>query len=203
MANVRKYAFDTEFAPDGEIVRDAPKRITTEDVEAARSAAYEQGKQDALAQAERRSAAALETIADAASAVLTRLEAESQAMRAEAARIALAAAQKIAGTALDAFGLERAMHAVESIMDTLRHQPRLVVKLPPDIAEALKPRLTEMCDTHAYASAVLVRSEPSLTTGEVIIDWSDGVITMSPHDAAKRIEELIEAALAAPNEDPA
>ena len=118
-------------------------------------------------------------------------------MRAEAARVAMAAAQKIAGAALDGFGIERAAQAVEAAMDSLRHQPRLVVKLPPDMVEQLKPRITEMCETHAYASAVLVRGEPGLKTGEVSIDWSDGVITMDPADATRRIEELIDAALAA------
>jgi len=200
MNQIRKYAFDTEFAPDGEIMREPPKRITAEEVQSASNEAYERGKQDALAQAERRTAAALEAIADAASGVLTRLDVESRAMRTEAAHVALAAARKIAGSALDAFGLERAAHAIEQAMDTLRHQPRLLVKLPPDVAEALKPRIAEMCKTHAYASAVLVRAEPGLKTGEVVIDWSDGVVAMDPADAARRIEELIDAALAAPNE---
>ena len=57
-----------------------------------------------------------------------------------------------------------------------------------------------MCETHAYASAVLVRAEPGLKTGEVVIDWSDGVIAMDPADASRRIEDLIDAALAAPHE---
>lgn len=197
MSNVRKYAFDTEFTPDGEIMREPSKRITPEQVQAANTDAYEKGKNDATAQAERRTAAALEAIADAASAVLTRLDAESHAMRVEAARIAMAAAQKIAGAALDSFGIERAAQAVEAAMDALRQQPRLVVKLPPEMAEQLKPRITEMCETHAYASAVLVRAEPGLKNGAVVIDWSDGVIAMDPADAARRIEELIEAALAA------
>lgn len=200
MANFRKYAFETEFTPDGEIMREAPKRITPEEVQAADSEGYERGKQDATAQAERRTAAALEAIADATSAVLTRLDAESHAMRVEAAQVALAAAQRIAGAALDAFGIERAAHAVEAAMDSLRHQPRLVVKLPPDLAEQLKPRITDMCETHAYASAVLVRADPALKNSEIVIDWSDGVIAMDPADAARRIEELIDAALAAPHE---
>jgi flagellar assembly protein FliH len=200
MSNVRKYAFETEFAPDGEIVREAAKRITPEEVQAADSEGYERGKNDATAQAERRVAAALEAIADAASAVLTRLDVESKAMRAEAARLAIVSAQRIAGAALDAFGLERAQKAVESAMDLLRHQPRLVVKLPPDMAEQLKPRIAVMCETYAYAAAVLVRAEEGLKTGEVVIDWSDGMIAMDPADAAKRIEDLIDAALAAPHE---
>jgi hypothetical protein len=54
-----------------------------------------------------------------------------------------------------------------------------------------------MCETHAYAGAVLVRAEPGLRAGEVIVDWSDGVIAMSPDDAAQRIDMLVDAALAA------
>ena len=198
MANIRKYAFETEFGPDGAIVKDAAPKLTPEEIEAERAAAYERGKQDAVAQAERQAAAALQALADAASAVLTRLDAESQSMRAEAAHVAIAAARKIAGAALDAFGEERAAAAIEAAMDALRHQPRLVVKLSPDVAENLKPRIAEMCETHAYAGVVLVREQAGLRTGEVIIDWSDGLIAMNPDEAAERINSLVEVALAAP-----
>jgi flagellar assembly protein FliH len=198
MANIRRYAFDTEFAPDGAILRSSPTRLSPDEVEAERKAAYASGAQDATAKAEREAAAALQALADAASAVLTRLDAESRAMREEAARVAIAAARKIAGAALDAFGEERAVAAIESAMDALRHQPRLVVKLPPDTAELLKPRIEQMVESHAYASAVLVRAEPNLKKGEVVIDWSDGVVSMKPEDAAARIDALVEAALVAP-----
>jgi flagellar assembly protein FliH len=202
MGQVRKYGFDTEFAPDGAVMREAPKKLTPEEIAAECAAAYERGKQDAVAQAERKVAAALEALADAASAVLTRLDTESAAMRAEAARIALAAAQKISGEALDAFGIERAVAAVEAAMDALRHQPRLLVKLPAADAEILKQRIAAMCETHAYAGAILVRAENAMRAGEVVIDWSDGVVTLSPAEAAERINTLIEAALAAPAPTP-
>jgi flagellar assembly protein FliH len=198
MANVRKYGFDTEFAPDGAIMREAPKRLTPEEIAAECAAAYERGKQDAVAHAERKSAAALEALADAASAVLTRLDVESAAMREEAARIAIAAARKISDAALDAFGIERAAAAIEAAMDALRHQPRLVVKLPAADVEALQPRIAAMCETHAYAGAILVRADEKLRAGEVVIDWSDGVVSLSPTEAAERINALVEAALASP-----
>jgi flagellar assembly protein FliH len=197
-AQVRKYAFDTEFAPDGAIVKDAPKKLSPEEIEARCAEAYERGRQDAVAQAEQQAAAALEALADAASAVLTRLDTESRTMREEAAQIALAASRKIAGAALEAFGSERAAAAIEASMDALRHQPRLLVKLSPKAAATLKPRIAAMCETHAYAGAILVREEPGMGAGEVIIDWSDGVITMNPDEAADRINSLVEAALAAP-----
>ncbi len=199
MAAVRKYGFETEFARDGAVIRDAPRSLTADEVAAECAAAYERGKQDAVAQAERRAAAALEALADAASAVLTRLNTESAAMREEAARIALAAAHKISGAALEAYGAERAAAAVEAAMDALRQQPRLVVKLPSADVDALKPRIAAMCETHAYAGAVMVRAEETLHAGEVVIDWSDGVVHLSPGDAAERINAMVEAALAAPS----
>lgn len=194
----RRYAFDTEFAADGMVLRDnptLPKRMTPEEIAAERATSYEKGKHDALVDAERETAAALRDIAAAASAILTRLDSESRAMREDAARIALVAARKIAGASLDAFGYERAAAAIEAAMDTLRHQPRLVVKLSPEAAETLRPRIEEMCKTHAYAGAVLVRTEPGFGKGAVIIDWSDGVISTNPDDAAERIDHLIQAAL--------
>lgn len=196
MSGVRKFAFDTEFAPDGAILSDAPKRLTPEEIAAECAAAYERGKQDAVAQAERQAAAALEALAGAASAVLTRLDAESRTMREEAARVAFAAARKIAGAALDAHAPESIAAAVEAAMDALRHQPRLLVKLAPDALEALKPRIAEMCEQHAYAGAVLVRGEAGLRKGEVLIDWSDGIVVTSPQDTEERIAALVEAALA-------
>lgn len=202
MATIRKFAFDTEFAPDGAILRDGPKKFSPEEVESERGAAYQKGKLDATAQAEREAAAALQALADAASAILTRLDAESRAMREEAAAIAMAAARKIAGEALDAFGEERAAAAIEAAMDSLRKQPRLIVKLSPETAEKLKPRIEEMSATHAYAGAVLVRAEPSMRAGAVTIDWSEGAITLDPDEAAQRINTLIDAALESAKSNP-
>lgn len=198
MSNIRKYAFETEFTPDGGVVNTAPKKFELDEVEAERKAAYKRGADDALAAAERQSAAAIQALADKTNALLGKLESESHAMREEAARVALAAARKIAGAALDAYGAERAVTAIETVMDALRHHPRLVVKLSPEACETLKPRIDEMAEQHGYAGAILVRAQPGMKAGEVSVDWSDGVISMSPDDAAKRIEDLIEAALAAP-----
>lgn len=200
MTTIRKFAFETEFSPDGAVLREAPKKFTAEEVAAECAKAYERGAQDSVARSEREAAAALQMLADAASALLSHLDAESRAMRTEAARIALAAARKIADAALESYGVERAASAVEAAMDMLRHQPRLVVKLSPDAAAELGPRIQAMSDAHAYAGAVLVRPQPGLGAGEVAIDWSDGVITLNNQDGARRIDELIEAALAAPDE---
>ncbi len=202
MGEVRKYAFDTEFAADGAVVRASKSRLSPEAVEAERTAAYERGKQDALVRAEQQVAAALEAIADVASTILARLEAESRALREDGAALAIASARKIAGAALDAFGEARALSVIEATMELLRHQPRLVLKLAPEAVESLKPRIEAMCESHAYAGAILVRAEPGLSAGAVVIDWSDGAIASDPEDIARRIDAHIETALAAPETHP-
>ena len=203
MAHIRKYVFDTEFTPDGRVLREASAqpRLTQEDIEAARKRAFEAGQQAAEAEAAREAAAALKQLAAVATSVLSRLDDESRMLRQDAAQLALIAARKIAGAALDKFGVENAAAAVEAAMDTLRQQPRLVVKLAPDAADALRARLEEMCAAHAYAGAVLVRADAARAPGEVAIDWGEGAVAHDPEAVARRIEELIAAALGAGAEE--
>jgi flagellar assembly protein FliH len=202
---VRKFAFETEFAPDGEILNDSaapPTRLSREEADAMCAAAYEKGKADAVAEAERAAAAALNALAQRAETVLSRLNAETQTMRIEPVRVALAAARKIAGAALDGFGAERAAGAIEAAMDALRHQPRLLVRLNPKMEEVLKPRIEAMAEAHGYAGVILLRADERAQEGEISIDWSDGVVTLDPQDVAQRIEALMDAALAAPEQKP-
>jgi flagellar assembly protein FliH len=200
MSQARKYGFDTEFAADGKILSDDPgaRRLSPEEVEKECAAAYERGKTDALAQAERDAAKAVQTLADAAGAIIARLDAESASMREEAARLAAAAARKIAGAALDQFAPEHAQAAIEAAMDALRHQPRLLVKLSAAAAEAIRPRLEQMTEAHAYGGAILIRADANMKAGAVTIDWTDGLISIDPADIAARVDALIDAALAAP-----
>lgn len=196
MKQARAFSFDTEFAPDGAIVREGKKRLSPEEIEAECAQAYERGKADAYAAAERDVAAQMQTLASAASAILARLGAESRSMREEALLVAMAAARKISGAALDAFGAETTLSALEAAMDALRAQPRLLVRLAPAAAETLRPRIGDLCAAHGYAGAVLVRADENIKQGAVSIDWTDGLVTHDPQAIAARVEDLIAAALA-------
>jgi flagellar assembly protein FliH len=200
MGIARKYAFDTEFAPDGAIVRTSTTRLTPEAVEVERNAAYERGKQDAMAQAEREAAIALQGLAATAAQILKRLDAETRAHRDDGAVLALAVAHKVAGAALSAYGDERALKAIEGAMDMLRQQPKLVVRLPKDAANLLKPRIDAMAEAHGYAGAILVREDETLVSGAVSIDWSDGVVVHDPVEIARRVDSLIHTTLSDPVE---
>lgn len=197
------FAFDTEFAPDGTIVREGgrPRTLfTSDEVEAARAEAFAAGKSDAAALAERRNAEAVQQLAAGVQRLIGTLEAEARQLRDEATALALAAARKIAGEALDRFGAERVETIVAEAMDSLRHGPRLIVRLPEGMAGLLAPRLEAAAERAGFSGALLVRGEPGLATGDVTLDWTDGMIVVSRAEAIARIEDIINRALGAPDD---
>lgn len=197
MTRARKFAFDTEFAADGAILSDAPKRMTPDEIDTALADSYQRGKQDALAQAEQQAAAALEALASAAAALGQKLDVERRALRDDAILLARAAARKIAGAALEAFGDERALAAIETAMDSLRHHPRLLIKLSPQAALSLQSRIAAAAQAHGYGGDIIVRTDPNVGPGTVMLDWSDGVACTDPDETAARVGALMDAALGA------
>ncbi len=198
-APARKYMFETEFAADGTIVRDARenvRRYSAEDIEAERAISYARGQKDAVVAAERALTEALRECAAAVHGTLAKLNADQRAMRAEAAKVALAAARKIAGAALDQFGEARVLGAIEAAMETLRHGPRLVVKVAPDLVEGVRTRLAPIVEENFYAGAILVRGAAGMRGGDASIEWADGLIEIDNEEAQRRLEALIVAALA-------
>jgi flagellar assembly protein FliH len=192
MAAARKYSFDTEFSPDGTVLSDAvTRRYSQAEVDAERTASYGAGKDDAVAAAERAAAAALKDIAAAARALLAQLNSERAQMREEAALLAMAAARKIAGAALDAFGAERALGAIGDALETLRTQPRLVLRAPPALAGALSPRLEALAADAGYAGALVLREDAKLARAAFAIEWDGGLVRFDAEDAAARIDAIV------------
>jgi flagellar assembly protein FliH len=190
MSAVRKYSFDTEFAADGSIVSDAAsRRFSQTDLETERSAAYLSGKGDAVAEAERQASAALKDLANSARAILAALDAERDAMRREGALLALAAARKIAGAALDHFGEARAAQAITEALDNMRGGARFLVRANPKLAAALAPRMETL--GAELDGAIQLRADASLKGASIEIEWSDGVIRLDPDEIAARLDALV------------
>jgi len=206
MGEVRKFAFDREFAPDGTVLRDAAAgvrtHLTAEEVEAERAAAFKCGQQEASVAAERSAAEAAQAIMQSARALLARLDEETQLLRREAAQVALTAARAIAGAALDEFGEARAAAAAAAAMEALPASPRLIVRVAPSVIEGVRTRLEAAAKDHAFAGAVLIRADEALTAGDVTIDWTEGVIAIERADIELRVAALVETALLAKTEEP-
>lgn len=188
----RRYAFETVFDADGSILSEgaAAPMYSADDLARERAAGIEDGKKSETARAEALSAAALASLAASAAKLAERSVEERRAMMQDASNLALAAARKVAGLALQSYGEDRVVAALDAAFDSFIQTPRLVVRVAPG-QDAVRARLEEAAKDHGFAGALVVRPEPAHGPGDVTLDWGDGALTLSAAEAFTRIETII------------
>ena len=190
--NARKFTFDTEFAgaenrPSPAARARAKQTLTTEELDNLAAQARVEGESQAsvrAAEALDRSVAAL-TIA--VRAALDTSAAEVEALRVEAAHLALAMAKKIAPAALAALPAGDVEIALRQAMHQAIGEPRLTLRAAPPVIAALEPRLSDIAHEEGYDGRVMIAADPMIKGADCRIEWRGG--------GSERSEAAIEAAL--------
>lgn len=193
---IRRYAFETVFDTDGAILSEgvtAPMYSAAE-LERVREEGFEAGRTSETVRVEAEAAAALAEIARSIALLCERTTADRRAMAEDAARLALAAARKVAGIALDAFGEDRIVAALDDAFESFVHAPRIVVRVGAGM-DGLRARLDEVAQGHGFPGTLVVRAEAGQQRGDVSIDWGEGAMTLSSEDAFLRIEDIVTTSL--------
>jgi flagellar assembly protein FliH len=191
-ATGQKFTFDTEFHVSGDRVAPAAlarqkKTLTQAEIDTLRQEARTEGEGNVAArnaQAIERNIAAL-TIA--IRAALDASGAEIEAVRAESAAIALAAARKLAGVAIAALPQGDVEAALREAMRQAIGEPRLTLRAAPEIAELLEARLAAIGLEEGYDGRVQLTADPHFKGADCRIEWRGG--------GAERSFEMIEAVL--------
>jgi flagellar assembly protein FliH len=190
----RKFTFDTEFA--GAEDRMAPaararqkRLLTTEEIERLESSARAEGENNARARATENLQRALAGLGGDIRAALDESYEEIEALRGEAALLALAMARKLAGAALAALPAADVEQALRQAMHLAIAEPRLTLRAAPEVAAALEPKLAEIADAEGYEGRVLLAADAMLTGADCRIEWRGG--------GSERAEAAIDAALQA------
>lgn len=194
-----KFHFDTEFDHNGEVLREGEsyKRFfTQDDVDAARMWGVEEGRE----MEEGRCAEALQAIASQMQLILSRLASESEVLRHEAVSLAMAAAKKIAGEALDNHAADTIESAVREAVFDLRSEPRFTVRCSEELVEMLAERLEKTARDMGFDGAVNVRAEPGMRGADVRLEWGNGAIQRTTSDIESRLDEIVGRWLTAPAE---
>ncbi|MHA6289052.1 FliH/SctL family protein [Maricaulis sp. CAU 1757] len=195
-----KFDFDTEFDHNGEILREGEsyKRFfTQDDVDAARMWGVEEGRE----MEEGRCADSLQAIASQMQLILARLAHESDALRHEAAGLAVAAAKKIAGEAMRAYPVDTIEQvALEAVQD-LRSEPMLSVRCNPELIEMLSERLEKTARDIGFDGAIRVRGDDAMASADVRLEWGAGAVQRSGAEIEARLEEVVARWLATPPEE--
>lgn len=201
---VRKFDFGTVFSADGEVLRDGEnvrRVLTSEEVELAKQKAFADGEASVVAQAAQQQAEAVRAIASQMQLILSRLQAESDSLRRDAATTALIAAKKIAGAALDQHAAGSVTEFAQSIMTDLRDEPVFRIRCADAIAGDVSTALEQTASEAGFAGAIDVRADSEMTGADCRLEWGSGEIERSRADIENRIDALVAEWLAAPIED--
>jgi flagellar assembly protein FliH len=199
----RKFDFDREFAPDGRILRegDTFKRVyTEEEMQMVAEQAAEAARQVAEIEAQEAAAEAAGQVVHQVSALLGRMQAESEAMREDAARLALAAARIIAGAALEQYGEDTLKACITEALSDLRGEPRIAVRVNPSLSDALAEVMEGEAAQRGMEGALIVRADADIARTDCVLEWRSGAIERTTQDIEARIEQAVKNWLAQPLE---
>ena len=200
----QKFSFDTVFSTEGEVLRDGKliKRILTqEEAEDMRKAGFEEGQSSETARAAQAEAEAMHAIAAQLQLILSRMHGESETLKNDAASLALSAASKISGAALDRHGIDTVEKLVGEVMTDLRAEPRLSVLCAPELAASLSVKLEELATKIGFEGAAIVRGEDGMTGADCRLEWAQGSIGRSSAEIEDRITQLVSRWLTVGSED--
>lgn len=195
-----RFAFDTVFDDRGGVAYQAPKvkrSFTLEEVEAAKAQAYAEGERSAVARAEQHAANALGDISRAVQEAFSTLTAVAHEHRSGSAMLAMAAARKIADAALERFPEAPASAALVALAREVEAQPRITVRVSEDLVERTQAALEETAHAIGYPGQIVARADHHMPPAAFTFDWGDGRAAFDPNEAALRVAEALEAAIAA------
>lgn len=201
-----KYSFATEFAADGTILRDGEnwrQSFTREEMEAECEKAYARGRDDVLVKTEEAALQTVQTLSEQCTQILSTMQSQSNACRAQAMELVLVAARKIAGQALEQFPDTQVEDTVREVLKDLRSAPRLVVTCPKTVSDSLTGKLQDMAKQSAFDGALEIRLDDQAAAGDVKLEWAQGAVCLTTEDITQRVEATIRQWLAATEEQEA
>lgn len=187
----RAFAFQTEFTPTGDIIGGVNRKFYTRDeVERMSASARTEGEK----QAQARGYASIDRMASHLAPVAPQLAAIAETLRREAAELAMAAARRIAGHALDANGAKVASEAIASAVRLLKNAPNVIVSAAADAAPEIELRL-EALRKEGRVSAVSFLTDANARPGDWRVEWAEGSVGFSREDVEAAIDAIIETRL--------
>lgn len=205
--NVERFAFDRIFStpasegatvPSGDMLLEistlrAELALLRSDVDAQLALARAQGFEAGLAQARAERDVALLSAVDALHAGIEsldeRFEDVSRRVTGEAAEIALAAADMIAGRAIDAAPAEAIDAAIGRALSQVARGTELEIRVHPDLIEAIEARIADRQSQDRRKLNLNVVGDVTVAIGDALIGWEQGGLAL---DATARRQAVLD-----------
>lgn len=186
MAEPLKFTFDTAFGTrsENENLEDIVPVITQDDVDAARTQGFVQGREDGLTEATAQFNQDLKTSYDKFSqSLLSLMNSQTQNAKTNednAQNYALLIAQKIANAALTHYPIDQIKTLVDDCLSHINLMPHLVIRVNQDIVQQIEDELQPMIEEKGFEGKLIILGEADIARGDCQIEWADGGVA---HDA--------------------
>jgi flagellar assembly protein FliH len=196
MAEPAKYLFDVDFSNpssrgDAATAADVARKIAEAEARGHRNGVAA-GLAQANAESARRSAVALEQIAEAMGTVAGRFTDVEARMESEAVEVAIAVARKLCAALMGREPLAEAMALVADCMQHLVSTPHLVVRVNDTLYESTKTSVEQIAQRYGFEGRLVILAEPEIAYGDCRIEWADGGIVLDRATTEVKIAELVD-----------
>lgn len=172
-----------------------PPLFTEEDLAAAREEArvlgHAQGLKDAEDSALHFQVLALEAVADQ----LTAARAAQDQANAETHRMAAALAVAVVKKLLPVYARDHGVAEIEALVAAclphLLNEPRLILRVAPDNAEAVRGRVEPLARDRGFGGAVVVMADAGVGPADCRLEWNNGGAERDVETLFQRIQDIV------------
>jgi flagellar assembly protein FliH len=196
--NAQPFSFETEFLATGEVVGGPGRKyFSREETDELAAKAHADGEAKARQTAEVRGLASVDRIVAHLSPVSAQIAQIADTLRREAAELAMIAAKRIAGNALDQAGEKTAAEAIAQAVRLLKNNPTIIVTLAAESLPEVERRMEQIRRNGQSANMTFV-ADPNAKPGDWRIEWAEGSVGFS----REQVEAAIDTIMSARLEDP-
>lgn len=207
MAVAQKYLFDRNFEapePEAEPPEAVLERNLRQEFEQTiadtKASAYEQGRADgameALESIEARTEKAAGEVVEGISTLLRRLNTECASIRAEAIRVAVAAAERLAGELIAREPTTLLESLFAECLEEFADAPHIAVRVNDALSEDLQERFARIARERGITGQIIVIGDPETARSDCRIEWADGGVSRNFESLRLGVTEIVERYLA-------
>lgn len=192
------FMFETEFTPSGDVLKGPDRKFfSREETDQLAVKARQEGEAKARQTAEVRGFASVDKIVAHLAPVSAQLSALAEQLRAEAAELAMIAARRIAGDALDKNGDAAAATAIADVIRQLKLNPIITVSLAAESLPEVERRMEQIRRQGSAANIAFV-ADAKARPGDWRVEWGEGATGFSREGVEAAIDAIIKARLQDP-----
>ncbi|WP_420404640.1 hypothetical protein [Nisaea sp.] len=179
----------------------APPTYTQEEVDEAKEASYQLGRQEGMSAAmsgiEQQVAVALEGVLGQVGQLKDAHRKWANEMQHDAVRLSATIMRKLAPELTRGTELPQIEHVINQAFQFLTEQPKVMIRVATEIEEPLRDKVQLMASRVGYEGEVVLVGDPELVATDCRVSWAAGAVERSLDETWNEIDVMVERTMSA------